>query len=50
MKYKVVNEYSLRALQDAVEFFFLEEGWVTQGGVVFDGKKYLQTVTKEVVK
>ena len=46
MKYRIVREPSLDELEDAVKFFFLSEGWEAQGGVCYDGKRYIQAVIK----
>jgi hypothetical protein len=47
MKYQVVRESNLTNLESSIKYFFLSEGWEPQGGVSFDGVKYIQAVVKK---
>ena len=47
MEYRVAKEPTIGLLESSVKFFFLSEGWELQGGVSFDGDKYMQAVIKK---
>ncbi len=45
MFYKVVQAESIARLTKLVEDL-LHQGWILVGGITFDGKNYLQTLTR----